>query len=53
MFGEGLGCPVCQVDADLFGDHQVLDVEGTVTEFSVIILFGMQCFQQPSQLPYG
>ena len=23
MFGEGLGCPVCQVDADLFGDHQV------------------------------
>ena len=21
MFGEGLGCPVCQVDANLFGDH--------------------------------
>ena len=51
MFEEGLRCPVCHAVADTFGDHQV-GCGGTVIESSNIIPFGMQFFQQLSQLPW-
>ena len=49
MFEEGLRCPVCHAVADPFGDHQV-SCGGNCD--SDIIPFGMQFFQQLSQLPW-